>query len=211
MDQWLTTCVAIERAYITIKGISFNKKKIKLTAKLVVTSLILITIGTAIHDPLNRSLFDEVNDEEKRIWCIVSYSSSIHIVNLVITIFHIIVPFLINLISAIIIIIMNARQRAAIQKQQPYKKILNQQIQQHKNLLIGPFVLIILGVPRLIISFTSGCLKSTSDSWLFIMGYFISLIPPLLTFILFVLPSTTYKQAFKKSISRYRNLINRCL
>jgi hypothetical protein len=41
------------------------------------------------------------------------------------------------------------------------------------------------------------------------LGYFISLIPPLLTFILFVLPSKTYKQAFRQAISRYRNLINR--
>ncbi len=50
-------------------------------------------------------------------------------------------------------------------RQQIYKDILNEQIRQHKNLLIGPCVLIILGVSRLIISFTSGCMKSTSDSW----------------------------------------------
>jgi hypothetical protein len=39
-----------------------------------------------------------------------------------------------------------------------------EQIRQHGNLLIGPFVLIILAIPRLIISFASGCMKSTSDN-----------------------------------------------
>ncbi len=52
-------------------------------------------------------------------------------------------------------------------------------------------------------------MKSTSDSWLFLLGYFISLIPPLLTFILFVLPSKTYKETFRKAINQYRNLFNR--
>jgi hypothetical protein len=125
-----------------------------------------------------------------------------------INIIHFIVPFIINVISAVTIIIMSTRQQVAIKKKKKYREILKEQIHERKNLLIGSSVLAILAVPRLIISFTSGCMKSTSDSWLFLLGYFISLIPPLLTFILFVLPSKTYKQAFRKAISRYRNLIN---
>ncbi len=108
-----------------------------------------------------------------------------------------------------IIIIIHTRQRANVETQKNRKEILNEQLERHKNLLIGPFVLIILGIPRLIISHTSGCMKSPSDAWLFLSGYFISLIPPILTFILFVLPSTTYKKAFFKAISQYRNRIQR--
>jgi hypothetical protein len=104
---------------------------------------------------------------------------------------------------------MSTRQQARIQKKQKYKEILKKQIREHKNLLIGPSVLIILGIPRLVISLTSGCMKSSTDSWLFLLGYYISLIPPLLTFILFVLPSSTYKKAFREAISQYRNIIRR--
>jgi hypothetical protein len=165
-------------------------------------------ILTNIHDPIYRSLFEENDDDnKKRFWCITQYPSAIRIINLIINILHFSLPFIINFISALIIIIMSTRQQAAIKKKQKYQQILNEQIQQHKNLLIGPCVLIILGIPRLIISFTKGCMKSSSDSWLFLMAYFISLIPPLLTFILFVLPSSTYKQAFRQVISRYRNMI----
>jgi hypothetical protein len=211
IDQWLTACVSFERAYITIKNISLNKKKTKSTAKLVIIILILLIIGTTIHDPIHRRLFDENNDEDTRVWCIVSYSSAIHIINLIMTIFHVIIPFIINLISAIILIIVTARQRAAVHKQQKYENILREQIQQHRNLLIGPCVLTILAIPRVIISFSSGCMTSTSLSWVFLLGYAISFIPSLLTFILFVLPSSTYYQIYSESVSRYRiNLIRMC-
>lgn len=129
-------------------------------------SLVVITIVANIFDPIYRSLFDENDDDEdeKRIWCIINYPSSVRIINLILTIFHFIIPFIINLISAMIIIIINTRQRAVIQKTQKYNKILKEQIQQHKNLLIGPCVLIIPGIPRIIISFASSCMKSSNDS-----------------------------------------------
>jgi hypothetical protein len=207
MDQWLTACVAIERAYITIKGSNFNAKKTKLIAKWTIFVLLCVMAGTAIHDSVYRDLFDENIDEEKRIWCYVKYSSTIQTFNKVMNIFHFLIPFIINIISALIIIVMNTRQRARVQVQENYRELLNGQIEQHRSLLIGPTVLIILGIPRLIISHTSGCMKSPSDAWLFLLGYFISLIPPILTFILFVLPSSTYKKAFIKAIKQCRHRI----
>ena len=108
MDQWLNACVAIERAITAIKGASFNKKKSKQTAKLVIIILLIIIIGTYIHDPIYRKLIDEINDDDsrqKRIWCIVTYSSSLQIYNSIIHTFHFIGPFIINLVSAIILII----------------------------------------------------------------------------------------------------------
>ena len=44
MDQWLTAFVAIERAFVVIEGINFDQKKSKLTAKWMITGLILITM-----------------------------------------------------------------------------------------------------------------------------------------------------------------------
>jgi hypothetical protein len=211
MDQWLTAFVSIERAYMTLKGIKFDKKKTRSAAKWTISGLVIVAIGTNIHDPIYRRLFDEIDDEEKRIWCIPKYPSGIRIIDSVMNMFHFIIPFIINLISAIIIIIVTARQRTTIQTQQKYIKVLKEQIEQHKNLLIGPCVLIILSIPRLIISFASDCIKSSSDSWLFLVGYFISFIPPTLTFILFVLPSTTYKEASRKAISQYRKILTRRL
>jgi hypothetical protein len=213
MDQWLTAFVAIERAFIIIRGVYFKKEKFKSLAKWAISALVFIAIVTNIHDPIYRRLFEEIgnDDDEDRLWCLVKYpSDAVRTINLVVNILHFTIPFIINVISALIIILKGTKKQAAMQNKKEYQEVLNLQLHKHKNLLIGPCVLIILGIPRLIISFTSGCMKSTSDSWLFLLGYFISLVPPLLTFILFVLPSKIYKDTFRKAINQYRNFFNRC-
>jgi hypothetical protein len=213
MDQWLSACVAIERAMIAIKGPKFIKKKSKQIAKLVIIILLIVIIGTCIHDPIYRRLIDEDNDDndQKRIWCIITYSSSLQIYNYIIHIFHFFGPFMINLISSIILITKKSRQQSHIHKQRPYKEILQEQFRQHKHLLTAPIVLVILALPRLIITFVSKCMNSTDDAWLFLVGYFISFIPPILTFIVFILPSKFYRKEFQKSLAEYRTIIQRRL
>ena len=210
IEQWLTAFVSIERATITIQGFQFKKTQAKFIAKWVICISIVVTIVTNIHDPLYRELFKENDYEEQRYWCTVNYSTDfLRIYNMIIHIIHFICPFLINLISAIIIIVVKTRTQIALDKRQQTnqrRKILFKQIQQHRNLLIGPCVLTILGIPRLITSFTTSCMKSMNDFWFFLLGYYISLIPSSLTFILFVLPSSTYKQAFQKAMTQYRKV-----
>ena len=79
---------------------------------------------------------------------------------------------------------------------------------------IGPFVinivsafgiimsalgLIVLAVPRIILTFLLECIQSAREPVIFyLLGYFISYLPPLFLFIVFVLPSTSYKTTFKK-------------
>ncbi|CAF4957408.1 unnamed protein product [Rotaria sp. Silwood1] len=210
MDKWLNACVAAERAFATIKGANFNEKKSKQVAKYIILTLIFLTIRTTIYDPIHRRLLDDDDDDDsdkKRIWCIVTYSSNFRIFNSIVNIFHFCVPFLIDILSAIIIIIKTTRQRTTVQTHQTYGKLLREQIQQHSHLLVAPILLVIIALPHLIISFISGCMKSINDSWLFLIGYFISLIPPMLTFLVFVLPSKLYKTEFQKSIHQYQRRI----
>ncbi|CAF4817113.1 unnamed protein product, partial [Rotaria sp. Silwood2] len=98
-------------------------------------------------------------------------------------------PFIINLVSAIILITKKSRQRSNLQINRNFKKLLKEQIRQHKHLFTAPVLLVILALPRLILSFSSKCMNSTNDAWLFLIGYFISCIPPMLTFVVFILPS----------------------
>jgi hypothetical protein len=206
LDQWLNACIAIERTITVIKGASFNKKKSKRTAKLVIRILLIITIISCIHDPIYRKLIDEINNgdnRQNRIWCIVNYSSGFKIYNSFIHTFHFLGPFIINFLSVIILILKKTRQQSNLNKQQPYKDILHKTIKEHKQLLTAPIVLIILGLPRLILLFISKCMKSSGDVWLFLTGYFISFIPSMLTFLIFILPSTFYKDTCRSTIKRY--------
>ncbi|CAF1073816.1 unnamed protein product [Adineta ricciae] len=214
MDQWLNASVACERVITINKGTRFDKKKSRQIAKYVLVILLIFNILTSIHDPIYRRLIDEEkNDEnnEKRIWCIVSYSSHLHIYDNTINTLHLFLPFLINLISAIILLVMKTHHQSNIQKERTFREIFRKNYRQHRHLLLAPVVLVILALPRLIISFTSKCMKSNNDSWLFLAGYFISFTPPTLSCIIFILPSKFYKEEFHKSINEYRRTIQRRL
>jgi hypothetical protein len=206
MDHWLNACVVCERAITSIKATRFSKRKSKKAAKYVILILLILMIITTIHDPLHRRLIDDDDEygENKRIWCIVSYSPSLEIFNSTINIIHFCVPFFINIISAIIIIRSAARQRATVEPQHSHRQHLHSQFHKYRHLLIAPILLVIFSLPRLIVTFASGCMTSIANSWLFVTGYFVSFIPPMLTFILFILPTKTYKKELSASLKYFR-------
>ncbi|CAF3621690.1 unnamed protein product [Adineta steineri] len=200
IDNWLNGCVAAERATAVYKGIYFSKKKSKYIAKWVILILVLINFILFIPQLSYLHLFDD--QKEERTWCVVLYSSSLYIYNTFIMFFHFFTPFLINLFSAIFIIITTARQRATTQIKFVYLKQFKNKLKQHKHLLISPIILIILSLPRLIISFTLDCKKSSEYFWLYLIGYFVSFMPSILVFVVFVVPSAVFRKGFKQAIDR---------
>ncbi|CAF1381404.1 unnamed protein product [Adineta steineri] len=199
--DWLYACVAMERTLAATQGIHFNQSKSKYIAKYVMPILLLLISISYIHDPISRRTINDIDDEE-RIWCILEYSTNLKKYDKFINIFHVLIPFIINILSAICITIQVFRIRVKTKKKSAYKKILYAQIKQNKHLLISSCILILLSIPRLIISFMSGCMDSIRNPWLYLIGYYISFIPPLLIIILFILPSRTYKQEFISIIQK---------
>lgn len=202
--EWLNAVVIVERAFATMKGVHFNKEKTKRVAKIVIPVLISFISLTYIHDPLHRHVIDDT--EEERTWCIALYSDKIKLFDSIIKMFHFLAPFLLNFCSAAIIIITISRNRSVIKKQTTFIKHLHEQFREHRHLLISPILLIILNLPRIIIGFTSGCMKSARNPWIFLIGYFISFISSFLTFIIFVVPSQTYRKEFDGAIRRLLRL-----
>lgn len=214
LEQWLTACVACERVLTALLGVRFVKRKSKEAAKKVIFILIIVMIFSFIHDPLSRDLSNENDgedtDEIKRTWCIVRYRSGLNMYNYIIHTFHFIGPFLVNLISSVILIIQKSRQSAAT-THRSFKLILREHFDKHKHLLMAPIVLVILAIPRMILIYTSKCMKSANDVWPYFLGYFISFIPSMLTVLIFILPSKFYKKELHKTIIRYRKMIRRTL
>jgi hypothetical protein len=211
LDQWLNACVAMERTVTVFQGAKFNKKMSKQVAKWVICVVILVVISSFIHDPIHRKLIKDNDTEEQRIWCIVTYSSEVNIFNSIVNILHFFIPFLINVFSAIFIIVKVARQRALMRPRQTYREHLLEQIREHKHLVLSSCLLILLAIPRVVISFMSSCMKSARDPWLYLLAYFISFAPPMLTFVVFVLPSKSYTAAFSKSLQQCRRNLRRRL
>jgi hypothetical protein len=177
----------------------------KRVARWIIIILPLLVTISIIHEPIYRDIFDD--KDEKRFWCVFHYSLSIHIYNTIILIFHFGGPFSINLFSALFIIFRGARRRAVIQNQRPYIEHVKEQLKEHKNLIISPIILVVLAMPRLIISFLSGCIKVSNNVWLYLLGYFVSFIPSMSIFFVFVLPSEFYTKQLKDLIKYYRRRI----
>ncbi|CAF4059775.1 unnamed protein product [Adineta steineri] len=202
-NDYLYGCVSIERAITVRKGI----------AKWISLCIFILIMLTHIHDPIHRHLIDDIDIDEQRIWCVVQYSSSIHIYNSFITLFHFLLPLLINIISTIYIIISISRSRLTIQPRLTFKEHLQLQLKKHKSHLIALCTLVFLALPRLIISFISGCMKSPYHSWLFLSSYLFAFLPSMITFIIFVLPSKMYKKEFNtvldQTVRRLRTISRR--
>jgi len=208
--NWLGACVAIERTVSAMQQIRFNKKKSKQIATWVILILIFCIILTHLSDPLHRVLLDD--DSEQRKWCIVRYPLSIEKFDSINLFLHFVVPFAINAISAVMIIVLKTRSVFTIKKQQSYLEHLLKQIHQFRHLLISPCVLVLLSVPRLILAFLPGCMKSTEDLWIYLAGYFVSFVPSLLIFPIFVLPSNVYRKEFSNQSKRIlKTIASLCL
>jgi len=231
LDGWLNACVAIERTVNVSKGVNFDKKKSQRAARWILLILPIFIMGTLIHEPIHHELFEyttqkynpiDINnnstmnvsmendtnvgyENEYNVLCVIRYSRSVQTYNTMSLFIHLVVPFLVNLFSALFIIFGTARRRSTAQtNKKSFKEHAANQIREHKQLLISPFILLLLAVPRLIMSLISGCVDPSENPWLYLCGYLISFTPPILVFTVFVLPSELYRKTFKDSMTRWR-------
>jgi hypothetical protein len=230
LDAWLNACVAVERTVAVSKGINFDQKKSKRVARWIILILPFCIMGTIIHEPIYRDLFkyqieiykpqeyeDWANKSQEHeistnksnkyeiqthVWCVTYYSRFVQHYNTFILFFHFISPFVANLFSALFIIFGVARQRSVTQTKKSYIEHVREQSQEHKQLIISPIILLILALPRLIISLLSECMKTSNNPWLYLSAYFISFTPSMLVFVVFVVPSHLYMKTFKESITK---------
>ncbi|CAF4172130.1 unnamed protein product, partial [Adineta steineri] len=160
LDAWLNAFVAVERAILVFKGINFNKQKSQCIARWIVLILPFCIMGSIIHEPIYREL-NEVNTETDKVdidrWCLTRYSPSVQRYNTIILFFHLVAPCIVNLCSALFIIFGSARQRSTAQTRRTLREHVYNQFNEHKQLLISPIVLLILSLPRLIMSMLSEC------------------------------------------------------
>ncbi|CAF4676202.1 unnamed protein product [Rotaria socialis] len=161
-----------------IVGTRFNKQKSRKLSKSIISSVFIVTIITQIHDPIHRQLIDDIDEDERRIWRLTKYSYSSQIYHSFITLFHFLVPLSINLVTTLIMIKKIARRRLNIYPEQSYQDHFQRQIYRHQHLF-------------------KRRMKSAHEPWIFLIGYFVSFIPSMMTFVVFVLPSKNYKSELR--------------
>jgi hypothetical protein len=73
---------------------------------------------------------------------------------------------------------------------------IKEQIQKYKHILIGPIVVGILSLPRLVLAFVFVCTKLDRKPFVSLSAYLIGFLPLMAVFFAYVLPSQTYRTAF---------------
>jgi hypothetical protein len=113
-SDWLNAFVAIERAYTAVQGARFSPLKSVFIAKRMIPVIFICIALSYLHDPISRQLFDD--KDEQRTWCIVDYSSNLKTYDTFINLFHFLSPFVINILSALAIILRMYSSHRKVQK-----------------------------------------------------------------------------------------------
>jgi len=108
-------------------------------------------------------------------------------------------------------IILAIKRRRNLQTDLSLYQITSEQVHQNRHLLISSCILIILLLPRLIISFLARCMQSNSSPWIYLIGYLVSFLLSMLIFVIFVLPSKLYLDEFQKGIQQCQQTFRRLI
>jgi hypothetical protein len=211
LSNWLSACVSIERAFTVVRGALFDKEATVHIAKRLSIVLAIVLAVMTVPEPLSRHLIEDPR-LGRYTWCVAQYNS-IHWRTLAsfFSIMHLLCPFLINFFSAVILIVFISRQKTNIRKDKTpraFGTVLREQAAHYKYLLISPTVLLIMALPRLVLSLGSLCIDTSCRNFIFLAGYFISFIPFMTTLFIFVLPSPVYYNELKPQMSQIRHFLN---
>ena len=191
---WLTTWITINRLGLTVFPASNTLKNPRIA--------IFITIGTVLvlfavhgHELLVYKTLKDLDSSASR--CVTDFSQeALAIYNRTSTLSHFLIPFMVQLISISVLIVLVARSRAkTIDKQVTFRRILEKQFRTQKELYVTPIIIVLSALPQGILSLSLAC-SSLSD-WqrhMILIGYLLSYTPQVLGFILYVLPSSEYKK-----------------
>ena len=201
--DWLTACVSCERTMNVIKGARFNKATSVRATKFVIPILIIVLLLTTIHSTFNQTLVTDPRNDA-RFWCVIKFRYNwLEIYTASISLFNAISPFVINLISAITLLISFSRTKQRTNTTKSYKHILVNQTRQHKDLIIGPIIMIIFKVPFIIVTLIIKCVKSNRQFYLALITYFLSLVPLTATFAIFIMPAPSYVRIFREKSKHF--------
>lgn len=204
MTYWLTSLITIERLFLVFFPISSKLKD----PRRILVLCILVTLclfGMHIHEVMYYTIIADYSDKSLNVTlCVTDYTqSSILNYNRANVFIHYLIPFLIQIISITILIIQVACNRARItgNHQQTFFNLLMRQLKTQKEQYITPSIIVLSSLPQTILSFSYACieLKQSWQRYTLLTTYFLSYLPQMLGYILYVLPSTTYSEEFRQT------------
>jgi hypothetical protein len=196
---WLTSWVTINRFFTSIFPMSTTLKNPVLSIGISVVSLLCL-FGMHIHEIIYYTTVQHLSTDS----CICVTNFDTHFIftyNRVSTLIHYLVPFSIQIIAITLLIVFAARSRTKTTGGKiTFHQVLIKQFQTQKELYVTPIIIILSALPQTILTFSLACTELTIwQRHILIIAYLLSYTPQVLGFILYVLPSTTYKKEFSET------------
>ena len=204
ITYWLTSFITIERLCLVLFPTSSTLKNLRRIFGLSIF-VILFSFGMHIHEVMYYTTIVDYSDRSLNVTlCVTNYTqSSILIYNRGNIFVHYFIPFLIQIISITILIIQLAcsRERIRSNNQQTFFNLLMRQLKKQKEQYITPIIIVLSSLPQIILSFSYACteLRQSWQRYILLTAYFLSYLPQMLGYILYVLPSTTYSEEFRRT------------
>ncbi|CAF1457476.1 unnamed protein product [Adineta steineri] len=205
ISYWLTSLVTTERLSSVLYPTQSKIRKLNITFLLSLIT-ILILCGTHIHEFLFYKIIraDSQQTNSNSLICVIDFVNQNWLMyNRINVLIHHLIPFSIQFMSITLMIIRIAKTRARINQdsQKHFFEILRKQFKTQKELYITPAVIIIAALPQLIFSSSFACTELNNDwqRYTLLLAYLFSFIPQICSFLIFVLPSTSYKTEFAKT------------
>jgi hypothetical protein len=219
MVYWFSSLIAIERVYMSVVLNGQWLKQPRIARRLILITIFTTLISTVYECVFFRSL--SINDITQRSMCIFEFPhahrSQWMIVHLFVSTLHSVVPFIINLCSTITIGIMVVKKKMNTRRAEKSRKMtcigrirfILSVLNENRELVIGPGLTLIpqlFSLPLFISSFTLDC-QNIENSWvryLLITLYWTSFTPQIISFFLYISPSSFYSDEWHKTKLRQR-------
>ena len=204
IGNWLNACIAIERSYTAVHGLSFSKRS-RHVARKIIPWVFICNITILIPQIMYLHVFED--EIEGRSWCVIHYKSWLKKYTLGMTFVNYFGPLSIQILSTLVIIIATAYQRLSLHEDQSFRDQLKIKFIKYKQLVISPIIITALTLPHLIISVILDCRKSSDLFGFFLSGYFLSFIPAASIFIIYVIPSPLYREQINLRMKYFQRRI----
>jgi hypothetical protein len=199
-SSWLMALVSVERAFVvqlSNKWYSFQSPKAAITMSIITC----ICLFGSLYKQIDQ--YKLISDPNSNMWCIQEISFSQQTLFQFLPIVHQLVPFIVNILSTLSIIITVGRSKAA-SHHLPQRVTVVQQARKRVDLLLGPFICFITQLPQLIMLFLNPCIYNDKQwfSHIALITYYITFAPHMSLFFMYIVPSPLYKELFIKLASR---------
>ena len=161
-----------------------------------------------IHEAMYYMIIDDLSSTSVNVTlCVTTYIQElVSVYNRVNVLIHYFAPFVIQVASITVLIVQTARSRARTQTksstQEIFLDLLKKQFKTHKEHYVTPMIIVLSSLPQIILLFSYVCteLKQAWHGYMLLTACFLSYLPQMLGFILYVLPSTTYTEEFRRTV-----------